>query len=462
MKRGKLFLILLCFLAACRPEQVGFLNEHMRYNVAVLQVVQGTTVSTPPLIANGSTSPMNVELLEVRNKATGERVSDFSVEKDISIYLAQIGADDNTLEKINAKIGTKPYAAISVNHIGGMVTLSPATEDIAPGVYTIDLQITNVAGTKVIKEALDINLLPMKADSIFASSANTSKIGLENVTTAYTNYDVSIQHISNGPNKIIYMWLDKDGKVFNPADGEVIKRPRLPSFKDWSPYYPEELTDTAIVYEFPYHKGLTYPLKSNTIVNGENYATPAVYYRVVSDATDTKLNYNTSTTARFYKAGTHIIRFKLKDVKQTNMPNITETVIVNNVTVPFGAGYAGTPVNIDETQLSQLFGMPSSEIPGKIGTDILFYAVEKDGNFNSTNTASPPGHWFDVNGNVVNWGEPARLYCEYNKNNFLFNIGQFPDKNVAGDFFLLRQAMVYDKTPNERVQVIFQFNVKVE
>lgn len=454
-------LIPFVLMQACKPEQIGYLNDHLRYSVAQIQVVQGTSISTDPLIANGSSTPMQVELLEVRNKATGAAVPEFLVSKEFSVYLAEVGAADLTLEQLATKIGTSTTPAIDVNSIGGKVTFSPATEDIPPGVYTIDLQVSNISGTKIYKDALEVNLIPMKPDSLFAATASTSVIGSESATTTMPGgeYSVTVEHRASAENKIIYMWLDKDGEPFNPADGEVIRRATLPSFADWSPFYPEELTDTAIVYEYPYFKGLVYPVKSRTTVGTSEYAdNPVANYRVMGDAVDIGKNINTASTARFYKPGTHIIRFKLNSVKRSVAKVVT---ITQDVTLPEGAGYAATPAVLDPTELEAVFGLPASEIAGKLGSEVTYYAIEPDGTLNPNSTAAAPGHWFGADGKTLNWGDGARLYSELKINDWVFNIGQFPERNFAGDTFTLKQSLVYN-SGSGIVQVIFVFNITVE
>jgi len=448
-------------MQGCKPDQIGYLNDHLRYRVAEVQVVQGTSLSTDPLIANGSSTPMYVDLMEIRNKATGAAMPEFLVPKDFSVYLAEVGVDVTTLEQLAEKIGTSSAPGIDVNNIGGKVTFSPATEEIEPGVYTIDLQVKNISGTKVYNEVLDINLIPMKPDSIFSATAQTSVIGSESVTANLpaSAYSVSVEHRPSGENKIIYMWLDKDGEVFNPADGEVIRRAALPSFADWSPFYPEELTDTAIVYAYPYFKGLVYPVKTATKVGTtEHTGNPVANYRIAGDKVDIGQNINTATTARFYKSGTHIIRFKLNTVKRSVA---RVTTITQAVTLPEGAGYTPTTVAIDQAELETIFGLSTSEIAAKMGTEITYYAIESDGTLNSESTAAAPGHWFTADGDVTTWGNNSSLYSELNTRDWVFNIGQFPDVNVAGDTFTLRQSLVYNGGSGI-IQVIFEFNITVE
>ena len=454
-------LISFVLLQACEPEQIGYLNDHLRYGVAQIQVVQGTSVSTDPLIANGSSTPMQVELLEVRNKETGVAVPEFSVDKEFSVYLAEVVAEDVTLEQLSAKIGTSTAPAIDVNQIGGKVTFSPATEDVPPGVYTIDLRVSNISGTKTYKDALEINLISMKPDSLFSATANTSVIGSESTTASMPSgeYTVTVEHRASDENKIIYMWLDKDGEPFNPADGEVIRRAALPSFADWSPFYGEELTDTAIVYEYPYFKGLVYPVKDVVTVGDAEFTDDLVAnYRIMGDVVDIGKNINTATTMEFYKPGTHIIRFKLNSVKRSIAKVIT---ITKDVTLPEGAGYTATPVVVDQAELETAFGLPASEIATKLGTDVTYYAIEPDGTLNPNSTAAAPGHWFGADGHTIFWGDGARLFSELNVNDWVFNIGQFPDRNFAGDTFTLKQSLAYN-TGSGITRVVFVFNITVE
>ncbi|SMG09223.1 DUF4859 domain-containing protein [Sphingobacterium psychroaquaticum] len=463
MKQKHVWYLCIAFFAmyqGCKPDQIGFLNDNLRYGVSTLQVVQGTATSTNPIIANGSSTPMTVELVEIRNRATGAVVPDFLVPQEFNVYLGQVGEDVTTLEQLSQRIGKKTAPAISINGLGGAAVISPATEGIPAGLYTVDLKATNIAGSKLYKEALDINLIKMKPDSVFAASATTTAVGSESNAVNLRNQDftVSIEHKESAENKIIYMWLDKDGKPFNPKKGEIMRRATLPSFADWSPFYAAEMTDTAIVHPYPYYKGIVYPVKTVTRVGTTNYTDFASYYRVVADYTDLGRNINTATTARFYKPGTHIVRFKLKTVKHTG-PKIT--TITKDVVLPEGAGYAATRVAMDRAMVEQALGMSSAEIASRLGTSITFYAIQADGSRDSRSTAAAPGQWLDKDGNTISWGDGARLFSEFKMADMAFDIGQFPDRNFAGDKFVIRQSLLYD-SGSGIVEVVFVFNVRVQ
>lgn len=444
----------------CKPETVGFLNDNMRYNVTELQVTQGTSISTPAITANGSSTPMTVELIEVRNKATGAAVSEFLVPGEYSVFLQTVGADVNTLEQLASKLNTKTSAPIHVNEIGGKVTFSPTTENVAPGLYTIDLRVSNIAGTKIIKEALDFRVLPMKADSVFSASATTTPITSESGATTLREYEVTVQHIPNGPNKIIYVWEDENGNKFNPRQGEVVRRAALPSFADWSPFYPEELTDTAIVYEYPYYKGLVYPLKSTVSINGENHTGYASNYRVLGAVSSNRRNINTTSTTRFYKSGTHIVRHKLTNIKRTGIPTTVVKTVAKTVNLQKDLGYSAVVLNV-QNEIASNLGITFEEFKTLFGNKITYALVEPNGNLNTNSTAAAPGHWLKADGSAIAWGDGAVLFSEFKTTPGEFHFGQFPGRTAAGQTYKVKQALIYDPGTSEKIQLEFDFTLNI-
>ena len=456
-----LTLIISCFYS-CKPEQIGFLNENMRYGMAELQAVQGSAISTNPMVANGSTTPMTVKLSTIRNKNTGAVVNDFLTEQEYSVYLGQVGADVKTLEQLTPLIGTAKSPAISVNEMGGKVVLTPATENVPAGLYTLDLEVSNISGTKLYPGILDINLIQLKPDSVFSKSATSSGLSSEsdvrNLTAA--EYSVSIDYKPTTDNKIIFMWLDKNGKAFNPKEGEILKRATLPSFADWSPFYQEQLTDSAIVYPYPYFKGLPYPVKNVVRVGTTDFTNLTSNYRVNGEYTSLGRNINTATTARFYKPGTHIVKFKLNNLNH-RYPFFKTTTITKNVTLPFGAGYDASKFSIDKNDVLNALKISESEFLSGLLSKVSFYAIQADGTRNASNTANAPGMWLDELGNTVTWGARAKLYSEYNANEWTFFIGQFPDKNVKGEKLTVRQSFVYDDGQYFN-EILYIFNITIQ
>lgn len=124
--------------------------------------------------------------------------------------------------------------------------------------------------------------------------------------------------------------------------------------------------------------------------------------------------------------------------------------------------YSGKTLTVDATPLAQAFVLQPSKITQLMGSSIKFYAVEPNGSLNATTTANGYGHWFDANGNVVNWGSNAKVFSEFNESNFTFSTGQYPAQAASGDQYTIKQALVYTYESGKTAQATFVFRIKIE
>ncbi|MBL3657127.1 DUF4859 domain-containing protein [Fulvivirga sediminis] len=142
-----------------------------------------------------------------------------------------------------------------------------------------------------------------------------------------------------------------------------------------------------------------------------------------------------------------------------------DITITYNVTVPNSASnYTSTTIGLgsDLVDLAYAFVLKPNDITAALGQSVKFYGVESNGYLNPQNTANGYGHWFSANGNVIGWGNNAKVYSEFDQSNFSFTIGQYPGHNNSGDQYTIRQALVYNYSGSESVQATFVFNVTVE
>ncbi|SFU76477.1 protein of unknown function [Pustulibacterium marinum] len=121
--------------------------------------------------------------------------------------------------------------------------------------------------------------------------------------------------------------------------------------------------------------------------------------------------------------------------------------------------YTSITQNIPTAQLATAFVLQPSEISSLIGTNIVFYAEESDGNLSEEYTANGYGHWFDANGDVIGWGESAVLFSEFDEAALSFSVGQYPTHALAGTTYTIKQALVYTPENGNSVTATFTFHV---
>ncbi len=289
------------FIYSCKPEE-GYISDYMYYRPKVLVALQGVTTASTSIELDGGTGPASVKLLEVRNKRTGKPAPEFTQEYEVPQYLSEVTHADSTLELLFKKIALKPTPALSVNEVGGRIGLSPATANVDTGMYTLDVQVSNLKGTRILRNAIDIHLVPMESyrfqGAPFASHSNLgSEDGFINAETS-----VNVRRVPSGEDKIILKFVDRNGNVFNPKNGEVVHRGDRGNLAKMNPYYPEERTDTALVYKFP--KKFPFPFLTST--NGF-----LSYYRVPGRFVD--INRNANVAFEFYinGPGTYVLTVNL-------------------------------------------------------------------------------------------------------------------------------------------------------
>jgi hypothetical protein len=299
---------------SCKKDEIGFLSDKLLYRSNPLNAIKGRVSTSAPLEADGSTQPLNVKLLDVRDN-TGKTSTVLTTEYEIAIYKAEVRSTDTTLEQLNAKLGTGMYKPFNVNSVGGRMEVTPASVYADTGTYEFDIEVSNVNGSKVFNKIGRVRIMPADPDTVVRRALTTSVAGQElNFTNLpASSITVTTERIT-GPNKIVIKIVDKNNVPFNPNNGEVVRRNSLPTnlryhFAQFSPYYPEEKTDTALVYQYP-EKVPTFPLFT---LNNAYTAS----YRIPSTFNDLNLNLNPEFGVRFYPSevpfvtGTFIVTVKL-------------------------------------------------------------------------------------------------------------------------------------------------------
>jgi hypothetical protein len=311
---------LVCLLPAilgiysCEKVEKGFLSDSIYYIENPFTVQQGITTTSATLVADGSTNPLKVTLLSIRDKKTGAKIDSlFLTPKMMSTYTGGITYEDSTLALLKAKLKDSMVAPFSINSIGGRLQFTQTTLYVDPGSYTIDVKVSNIKGERTLQDACNIIVTPIATIDTITYKSWTTADAAGTFYTLPATLQMDVKHDAQGPGKIIFQWKDKNGHFFNPAAGEVYGRDQRPSFRHWDPYYQEVKTDTSIEYEYP--QGVPeFPVFA---VSSVGFNDGICYYRVDRKYTDIGLHVNTVSAIKYYVTrGSYTVTYYLNNVER--------------------------------------------------------------------------------------------------------------------------------------------------
>jgi hypothetical protein len=306
--------LMLCaagLLFCCQKMEEGFLSDNLGYRPNPFIAAQGVVAVSKAMDGDGSTMPLQVKLLEIRKIATGLPLDSEQLKpREVFAFTGAVSADDSTLALLNKKISKTMARPFEINSLGGRIELSAASGALEVGDYTFDVEVANVKGRKVLKNACTVQLTPRKYYEVLVQTLRTSTPNDESAPFIDVpgGLPVTIEKIADGPNKIIVKFLDKNGHPFNPAAGQLIKRGDRPDMSSFDPWYPQEKTDTALVFEYP--AAPQFPMFK---IAGFDYL---VYYRIPYTANSTGRNLNATFTILLYDTGTWTYTFTIPNAEK--------------------------------------------------------------------------------------------------------------------------------------------------
>lgn len=130
--------------------------------------------------------------------------------------------------------------------------------------------------------------------------------------------------------------------------------------------------------------------------------------------------------------------------------------LVLNYTVDINIGktaYDGAMLAIETDKIAELFGITKEQllagIAGEAGApEVKGFAIEwttRADVGSATNTNSPWGHWWDIDGNVTTWGADAMVFAEFNTEVGEFHVGQYPGHLTDGDTIRFIECLKYNE-----------------
>ena len=310
-------LVLLLSLYSCEKTAVGYLSDNIFYQENPFIVEQGITTSSSPIVANGSTMPLHVKLLAIRDEEGNDASEAMLTEQKIAIYTGTITSADSTLDLLNAKIADSLVSPFNINSIGGRLEFSAATSFVNTGSYFIDVEVSNSKDAYEIKNATEIQLVPAETEyEITYRAATSTPIGDETVFNSLAAPQVTITRDGTKGNYIIFKFMDKNGHYFNPANNEIRTRSDRPSFADWDPWYAPVKTDTSMIFQYPEVKSM--PVFTDLDLSGTAWSGGICYYRINGNYVVGEEHANPVFTIDYKMPGTYEVTIKL-DIERKNL-----------------------------------------------------------------------------------------------------------------------------------------------
>lgn len=249
---------------ACQKRVHGYLSDNIFYQVNPFDVQQGVTTVSGSLVLNGSSAPLHVTLAALRDAHGNNADSILRTPRSIKTFKGTMDYTDSTLALFNAKLNDSLVRPFNIAEIGGRLQFTAATNYVPAGTYNMDLIVSNVNGERFLKDICEINITPITEPyKINYRRLQIWDATKSNPTTTWdndVNSSIEVTYVSGTEQAaIIYKFVDKNGKAFNPKSGEV--KPwstNTAHLHNWAPYYPEIATDSTLVQQLPY-SGLPLP-----------------------------------------------------------------------------------------------------------------------------------------------------------------------------------------------------------
>lgn len=318
--RSTIVVALLLLVGACEKPEIGYLSDNIFYNNSVYYVERGKTTYSSPIVANGSSSPLNVELIKVKDSEGNDVTEVFKQPQNIKVYDQPVTYLDSTMALLNSRFKDSIVQPFKINPIGGRMEFTPATTFLPGGSYTIDLKVNNVKGEKIIENAAKIvltnstgapYLLQFKRVRDYSDGSTLNNTDDQNITI-----DVDFVPGKQEETKCIYKIVDKNGVAFSPKKGEITRwLPTWPWINNWDPYFKPVLTETSIEHQMPGLIGFTFPYFNSVVVGGQSWdqgGDALSYFKIPKGyLNEYDVNIQVAFSFRFYAQGTFTITVHL-------------------------------------------------------------------------------------------------------------------------------------------------------
>ncbi|MGF6847541.1 hypothetical protein QFZ51_002776 [Chitinophaga sp. W3I9] len=260
---------------ACSKVEEGFLSDGIRYKSPEIFIPKGITARYPGILFDGSTPPVKFEMLDIRPVGGGKLPAAFNTRYPVWVFKDKMSFDpdtDTTIALLRAKQDSLQELPFEFNPVNGGFLFKSPSAFIPNGVYEFDVKATNVNGSRVYQNLARLHI----EDPEYIRMTEVPVIpGFDSVTNTFPGEmkgTMELKRVSATGTKVMLKIMDKNGKLFNPKNGEVITRGDRPSFASYARFNPVIVTDTALITDYAIA-----PYPSKLIPGYVNYL---IYYRI--------------------------------------------------------------------------------------------------------------------------------------------------------------------------------------
>ncbi|PSL43051.1 uncharacterized protein DUF5007 [Chitinophaga niastensis] len=268
-------LAVILLVAGCTKVENGFLSDGIRYKSPEIFISKGITARYPGILFDGSTPPVRFEMLDIRPVDGSKLPAAFTTKYPVWVFKDMMSFNpdtDTTVALLRAKQDSLNESSFEFNPVNGGFLFKTPSINLPNGVYEFDVKATNVNGSKIYKNLARLHI----TDPEYIRMTEVPVIpGFDSVTNTFpgqVNGTMELKQISPTGTKVTLKIMDKNGKLFNPRNGEVIVRGNRPSFTSYAKFNPVIVTDTALITDYAI---APYPSK---LIPG--YANYLIYYRI--------------------------------------------------------------------------------------------------------------------------------------------------------------------------------------
>ncbi len=247
---------MLTSISACKKIDKGFQSTNIRYKNGDLIAKRGLSLyQSDQINADGSTPPYTFKLLNLRKLDGTPAPKEFTTEYEITVFKPgqSFNAEtDISLELLNKKRETIKTLPMTFNEKSGQLSFNKGSANIPLGKYVFDVEMTNSTRTALFPSIATVDIQDPKTEDLFVitdavANAFSDQTG---AVTAQKNPIITCTKIANTGARAILKMVDKNGKVFNPKAGEIIKRGDRPVFENYAKFNKVIETDTALICDF--------------------------------------------------------------------------------------------------------------------------------------------------------------------------------------------------------------------